>query len=374
MSFNAPLQITRANYEEYFLLYVDDELSAAGRAAVDAFVLLHPDLQEELALLADTKLEPEFLPHLDKEALLAPGIAAAALEEDLLSYIDDELPAAERLRLEALLRTDAGLQAGHAALLATKLDPLETLPCPFKSELYRKAPARRAAFGWWRAAAAVLLFAGAGGAYLLLSGTPERTGNPGNLAQTNNAQTGPKTAAGAPASLEPAVPSKATIAYGSTPAPGQQPATATGQPAAGYNAVAPAIARAEKRKPAGTGTPAQPEAAKLAADALVAANDDAAQETYALRLPGRVSELDAQPALQQQNINSTPVTDAPLAAYTPMNNADSEASTASLNNGRQGSVRSFLRKATRFIERRTGIRTTNEDDQLVVGTVAINLK
>ncbi|RYZ17243.1 MAG: hypothetical protein EOO16_24515 [Chitinophagaceae bacterium] len=42
--------------------------------------------------------------------------------------------------------------------------------------------------------------------------------------------------------------------------------------------------------------------------------------------------------------------------------------------GRQNSVRGFLRKASRFIEKRTGIKTTNEDNQLVVGGVAINLK
>jgi hypothetical protein len=34
----------------------------------------------------------------------------------------------------------------------------------------------------------------------------------------------------------------------------------------------------------------------------------------------------------------------------------------------------FLRKATRFIERRTGINPVNEDNELLIGAVAIKLK
>jgi anti-sigma factor RsiW len=43
-----PLHITRSNYEEFFLLYVDGELSPEQCDAVEAFTALHPDLQEEL--------------------------------------------------------------------------------------------------------------------------------------------------------------------------------------------------------------------------------------------------------------------------------------------------------------------------------------
>ena len=42
-------------------------------------------------------------------------------------------------------------------------------------------------------------------------------------------------------------------------------------------------------------------------------------------------------------------------------------------NDKKGSFRGFLRKATRFIERRTGINPTNEDDELLIGAVAIKL-
>jgi len=41
---------------------------------------------------------------------------------------------------------------------------------------------------------------------------------------------------------------------------------------------------------------------------------------------------------------------------------------------RKGSLKGFLRKATRVIERRTGIDPTNGNGDLLIGAVAINLK
>jgi len=48
------MEINRQNYETAFLLYIDRELDAPGRAAVEKFLRDHPDLQKEFDGLAQT--------------------------------------------------------------------------------------------------------------------------------------------------------------------------------------------------------------------------------------------------------------------------------------------------------------------------------
>lgn len=52
------MNLTRHNYEEYFLLYVDGELADSDRLAVEAFLQEHPDLGEEMDDLRRTVLSP----------------------------------------------------------------------------------------------------------------------------------------------------------------------------------------------------------------------------------------------------------------------------------------------------------------------------
>jgi hypothetical protein len=80
----------------------------------------------------------------------------------------------------------------------------------------------------------------------------------------------------------------------------------------------------------------------------------------------------------QQIINRPTVTTPTDVAYNAIETAtnrpaEDEVAVAD-NNEKRGSVKGFLRKATRLIERRTGINPTNDDEELLIGAMAIKLK
>ena len=61
--------INETNYQEYFLLYIDNELSAAKREEVEMYVLKHPKLQDEFITLKQAVLAPEIISYGDKSDL-----------------------------------------------------------------------------------------------------------------------------------------------------------------------------------------------------------------------------------------------------------------------------------------------------------------
>lgn len=122
------MNINRDNYEAFFLLYTDGELSAAEKEAVEAFCQLHPDLAEELQLLMDTRLQPDEGLHFGPLAgLLKPELWDADQltpeQTQLLQQLDDD---AAPTSLEA----DAQLRSEWQLLQATRLpaDAAEAMP------------------------------------------------------------------------------------------------------------------------------------------------------------------------------------------------------------------------------------------------------
>ena len=59
--------INKNNYETFFMSYIDNELNAAERAAVEAFVLTDSKYAEELALFEKTKIQAPSIEHIEME-------------------------------------------------------------------------------------------------------------------------------------------------------------------------------------------------------------------------------------------------------------------------------------------------------------------
>ena len=61
--------ISLTNHEEFFLLYVDNELNKQQAAEVEIFVLQHPELQQNFTLLKKSALEPQRIIFENKQLL-----------------------------------------------------------------------------------------------------------------------------------------------------------------------------------------------------------------------------------------------------------------------------------------------------------------
>jgi hypothetical protein len=151
--------INRNNYEELFLLYVDDELDAASKLAVENFIEQNPDLAVEFNMLMQTKSVAEEALFFDKENLLRTegnSINASNHEEYFLLYIDNELSAAKREEVEMYVLQHPKLQDEFTTLKQAMLAP-EALSYGDKKDLYRTEKRRTIYLKPWRLAAAAIL-------------------------------------------------------------------------------------------------------------------------------------------------------------------------------------------------------------------------
>ncbi len=158
------IQINRHNYEEFFLLYVDRELSPAAVTAVEQFIKDNPDLADELTALQQTTLPSDDALVFDKNSLFRKAENEISIDnstEQFLLYVDDELTPAERQSVETFVLQHPSLQESFVQLKQTKL-PAEHIPFPDKQLLYKTESDRKPVIymRWMRmvAAAAVIAF------------------------------------------------------------------------------------------------------------------------------------------------------------------------------------------------------------------------
>ena len=154
--------INRNNYETFFLMYVDNELSITEQKMVEAFAQQNPDLQVELHMLQQAVLLPEKdIVFTNKNLLhkhIGNEVTTTNYEEKFLLYIDDELSAQDKAQVETFVLQQPQLQGSFTLLQQTKL-PIEIIICPNKEELYKHEKSHKVIYTQWFkiAAAAVLI-------------------------------------------------------------------------------------------------------------------------------------------------------------------------------------------------------------------------
>ena len=163
------MNINRNNYEEYFLLYVDNELSSVDREAVEVFVMQNTDLRVELNMLQDTVLRADKKVSFFNKAELMKSSAPANpvnetnYEEYFILYGDDELSNEEKDFVEQFVYRHPQHQSAFELLQEIRVTADTSIVFPDKQSLYRSEKDERViVMRWWRiaAAAVILLFLG----------------------------------------------------------------------------------------------------------------------------------------------------------------------------------------------------------------------
>ncbi|MFZ9660770.1 MAG: anti-sigma factor family protein [Chitinophagaceae bacterium] len=125
------------NYEEFFLLYIDQELSELERKNVEYFLDQHPELQEEMQQLILTKCKPEKMPPFDKSGLFKNHVDVENAEALQLLLIDDELDQETTAALHEYMSENPESLTNFQILLQTKLQHEEVI-FPDKEILLKK--------------------------------------------------------------------------------------------------------------------------------------------------------------------------------------------------------------------------------------------
>jgi len=104
------------NYETYFLLYIDNELSATEKATVELFIQQNPSYQQELTLLQNAKLgfsENTSEESAEEKIIFEDKLSLYQISESdtaCLLYLEHEMLASEVAQFEEKLAKDPTLQ------------------------------------------------------------------------------------------------------------------------------------------------------------------------------------------------------------------------------------------------------------------------
>lgn len=357
------MNIDRHNYEEYFLLYIDNELNVEQKKQVELFVQDNPDLEEELVMLKQSRLIPDDSIVFDKKHLLMKEENASGnhsfinlnnYEQWLIMYVDDELSAEEKVAVEKFAKTHQHVQQELELFLQTKL-PAEEIVFPNKEALYKKEKAVRViSMQWWRVAVAAMLIMGAGiTLYSILNKGNNKGITPDGIAKKEQV----------PASTN-------------TTSPTKENQTASVKEETVTNVVGKELSKEPQEQPK---EEIKQQLAYVPTEQPIESVDDTpkVQPTTVeinesnIEHTKMTDAIALEDKMHKENFNADIVTKPGIGTPNPTDGGGDDPTVTTGPENKK--FRGFFRKATRILERTTSINAA-DDDKVLIGGMAINLK
>ena len=154
------MEINQHNYEHYFLMYIDNELSGEEMAAVNGFIMQHPNYANKLEALQQLKISPDTFIYENKFSLYK----LSEQDEQCIAYLENEMTNEEKASFENKLSANITLQSTVKQWQATFITPPTTIEIDpnFKNSLYKKSAQIKplwatVTFKRWASVAAILV-------------------------------------------------------------------------------------------------------------------------------------------------------------------------------------------------------------------------
>jgi hypothetical protein len=355
------MRIDRHNYEEYFLLYIDNELTVEQMKQVELFVTENPDLEEEFVMLQQSRLVPDNRIVFEEKHLLMKEendsfINLNNYEEWLVAYVDNEVNEEQGDAIEKFAATHPQVQQELALFRQTKLQS-EKIFFADKEVLYKRERATIVSMQWWRISVAAMLVLAAGIGLFSIFNKKHPTGN-GTIAKEVIKKEQPASPTNINASKRDTSGHVGPV----QPAPENQ------------NLATRTIDKIEKkdnrqRKIIGDEKGNEPQLAVNSTRAHVLTSEQIAVQSVQTKSP-EIAKLNEN-ALNEK-INTRKIVDTSVTSRTVETPHVMYASNT--DNDENKRFRGFFRKASRIIERSTNVNPTANDDRVLIGGMAINLK
>jgi len=138
------LEINISNYEEYAMDCIDGTLSHELKTSFDSFLILNPEIADEIDALRDfEKLEPSLAPSFDKNALkvnFSGAISNENYEDYLIASVEGELNEAEEKAVQQLVASNPIIEKDYSLYKKSIISPDMDVVYPAKSSLRKAIP------------------------------------------------------------------------------------------------------------------------------------------------------------------------------------------------------------------------------------------